>query len=246
MTDPSPAQQIRNLMDSVHDALSIAEHPPSPKGGQGGSASASRPPMPVSILDAKLDLKAKLTSWALMVSEEAEVVITCDDNSYSIAGWIYTKADWLAGHPALDDLLGEIEECVKTLRAPYQSRADLEYCGEHQGEKIYVRRGQTTAVLPDGTVERVSSLKAWGASHMLDVIDTPKVVADIIRTFFIPDITAKKITTMHSDDNNPDRPKRARPLRPATIENGRKLYRVSDVLDRLRESTGVVEESAVS
>ena len=240
------AARIKSLMDSVHDALSIAEHPPAPRGGQSGSVSASRPPMPVAILDAKLDLKQKLVSWALMVSDEAEVVITCDDNSYSIAGWIYTKADWLAEHPALDDFLGEIEECVKTLRAPYRSRADLEYCGEHQGEKVYVRRGQTTAVLPDGTVERVSSLKAWSHAQMLDVIDTPKRVAEIASVIFGIQVTAKAITTASSDDSNPNRPKRSRILEPVNADGGRKLYRVSDVLERFRVSPGGSGNSAVS
>lgn len=246
MTDPAPVQQIEALMDSVHDALTISEHPPAPKGGQGGLAGNSRPPMPTAVLDAKLDLKQKLTSWAVMIGEEGEYVIDCDDNTYSIAGWIYTKADWLAEHPAADDFTAEMEECVRVLRAPYMARADLEYCGEHQGEKVYVRRGQPTAVLADGTVEKVKTLKAWSNAQMLDIIDTPKMVAEIVTVIFGRPITAKAITTAYSDDHNPERPKSSKVLEPADEVGRKKFYRVSDVLERFGMSPGAVKESAVS
>lgn len=193
MTDPSPAQQIRNLMDAVHDALSIAEHPPAPRGGQGGSASASRPPMPVSILDAKVDLKQKLVSWALMVADEAEVVINCDDNSYSIAGWIYTKADWLAEHPALDDFLGEIEECVKSLRRPYASKDERRLCTIWQGIPIYAWPWETTVRLPDGTVHLVHTLREELKGLTMDKTLAAADASAVLREIFNMDVPADTI-----------------------------------------------------
>lgn len=243
MSDPA---HIRALCDRIYDALTISEHPPSSKGEQGVGAGASRPPMPTVILDAKEDLKAKLVSWALMIGEEGDVVVDCDNNSYSIAAWIYTKADWLAEHPAVDDFVTEVEEKLQALRLPYQAKTELEYCGEHQGEKVYVRRGQRTAVLADGTVEQVKTLKAWSNTQMLDVIDTPKMVAEIVSVIFGRPITAKAITTAYSDDHNPNRPCSSKVLEPAVEDRGRKFYRVSDVLERFGMSSSGSEDLAVS
>ncbi|VEW13546.1 Uncharacterised protein [Brevibacterium casei] len=246
MSDPSPAQRVRNACDSIHDALNLAEHPPAPRGGQSGATSGSRPPMPVAILDAKLDLKQKLTSWALMIGEEGGFVIDCDDDTLSIAAWVYTKADWLSAHPAAEDFTEEIEECVNKLTSPYLTRAQMEFCGEHQGEKIYVRRGQATVELADGRVEQVKTLKAWSHSRMLDVVDTPKRVAEIITIVFGHPISGKTITTAYSDDHNPNRPHPSKILEPALEEGRRKFYKVSDVMDRFGMLPGVTEESAVS
>ena len=193
MTDPSTAQQVRNACDAVHDALSIAEHPPAPKVGQGGSAGASRPPMPVSILDAKLDLKQKLTSWALMISDEAEVVITCDDNSYSIAGWIYTKADWLAEHPALDDFLEEIEECVKALRRPYASKDERRLVTIFNGTPVYAWPWERVITLPDGRVEQTHTLREELKGRTLDRTLAAPNVSAVLREIFDMDVPADTI-----------------------------------------------------
>lgn len=180
-------------MDSVHDALSIAEHPPAPKGGQPGSISASRPPMPTTILDAKLDLKQKLTSWALMISDEAEVVINCDDNSYSIAGWLYTKADWLAEHPALDDFIDEIEECVKALRRPYASKDERRLVTIFNEAPIYAWPWETTVRLPDGTVHLTHTLREQLRGQTMDRTLAAPNVSAVLREIFNMDVPADTI-----------------------------------------------------
>lgn len=194
MTDPSPAQQIRNAMDAVHDALSIAEHPPAPKGGQSGSTSGSRPPMPTAILDAKLDLKQKLTSWALMVGEDGEFVINCDDDTLSIAGWIYTKADWLAEHPALDDFMDEIDECVKALRRPYASKDERRLVHiTDDGMPVYAWPWEATKQLPDGTVERTHTLRERLKGRTLDRTLAAPNVSAVLREIFDMDVPADTI-----------------------------------------------------
>lgn len=193
MPDPAPAQQIRNLCDSIHDALTISEHPPSPKGGQGGGASNSRPPMPTSILDAKLDLKQKLTSWALLIGEEAECVIDCDDNSYSIAGWIYIKADWLAEHSAADDFTAEMEECVKALRRPYASKDERRLCTVFNGAPIYAWPWETTVRLPDGTVELAHTLREELKGQTMDRMLAAPNVSAVLREIFCMDVPADTI-----------------------------------------------------
>ncbi|MCD1287329.1 hypothetical protein CV023_16055 [Brevibacterium sp. CCUG 69071] len=180
-------------MDSVHDALTISEHPPSPKGDTGGSTGASKPPMPVSILDAKLDLKQKLVSWALMIGEEREVVIDCDDNSYSLAGWIYTQAEWLAEHAALDDFTTEIQECVKALRRPYASKDERRLVTIFAGAPIYAWPWETTVRLPDGTVHLAHTLREELKGQTMDRTLAAPNVSAVLREIFNMDVPADTI-----------------------------------------------------
>jgi len=243
MVEPA---HIRNLCDEIHDVLHLSQQPPAPKGGQGGGASGSRPPMPTAILDAKLDLKQKLTSWALMLGEDENIVINCDDDSLSIAGWIYTKADTLAAHPAAEDFVTEIREAVDALRRPYLPRQNLEYLGEHCGEHVRIRPGQATVTLADGTVEQAETLRRRTRHMMLNVIGPPALIADVVSVYFGRKLKAQQITTAHSDDHNPNRTARHEPLEAVTIDGRRKTFRVCDVLERFGVPYGANEDSAVS
>ena len=222
------AADIRALCDRVHDTLHMAEHPPAGKGGK-GSAGQSRPPMPTAILDAKIDLKKKLASWAQLIGEEAEVVIDADDDSLSIAAWIHQKADWLAQHPAAEDFHDEITQALDTLAAPYRPRDHRIFLGIHAGVQIYARPGQQTVVLPDGRVERAKTLRHELLANLLDHIDTATVVSQILGEYFGVKVTVKKIHTAVSDD----RLRRdAGRLEPAAMSGSTKLFRVRDVQRR--------------
>lgn len=188
MSDPSPAQRVRNLCDNIHDALNLAEHPPAPRGGQSGATSGSRPPMPVAILDAKLDLKQKLTSWALMIGEEGGFVIDCDDDTLSIAAWVYTKADWLAQHPAFEDFTIEIDDCVKALRRPYASKDERRLVTLFDGAPIYAWPWEQTVRLPDGTVERTHTLRERLKGQTLDKVLAAPNVSAVLREIYDMDV----------------------------------------------------------
>lgn len=222
------AHDIKALMGQCHDVLTMAEHPPAGKGGKGG-AGQSRPPMPTAILDAKIDLKQKLTSWAQLIGEEAEVVIDADDYSLSIAAWIHQKADWLAAHPAADDFHDEITQALDTLAAPYRPRDHRIFLGIHAGAQIYAQPGQQTVVLPDGRVERTKTLRHEMLANLLDHIDTATVVSQILREYFGAKVTVKKIHTAVSDDRLRRDTGR---LEPAAISGSTKLFRVRDVQRR--------------
>ena len=101
------AVKVREACDNIHDALTMSESPPTNGGGKGG-VSKSRPPMPTAVIDARVELKHILVSWALLISQEGEFVIDCEDEAMSITGWIYQKADWLGAHEAVDDFLEEV------------------------------------------------------------------------------------------------------------------------------------------
>lgn len=202
--------------------------------------------MPTAILDAKIDLKQKLTSWAIMLGEDEGIVINCDDDSLSIAAWIHTKADALAAHPAAEDFFTEIREAVDTLRRPYLPRTEREYLGDHCGEHVRIRPGQATVTLADGTVERTETLRRRMRHRMLDVTGSPAVVADVVSVHFGQTLKPKQITTAHSDDHNSNRPRRPDPLEAVTEDGRRKTFRVRDVLERFGVAYSAPEETAVS
>lgn len=221
---------IRKVCDQVHDALALAEVPPRTTGAGTGKA-GSRPPMPAHILDAKRDLKNQLTSWALLISDEAECVIDCDDDSLSIAAWIYQKADWLAAHELAPDFVDEISTTLRRITDAYIRRDERIFCGIHAGQRIWAKPGQSTVTLPDGTVEQVKTLRAEMAARYLDHRGRAGDVAAIIRIFFGIDITGQWITATAANDRKRGR---ADPLTPTTDGT----YVVRDVLDRLSRRRG--------
>lgn len=149
--------------------------------------------MPITIIDAKENLKAKLASWARMIGEEAEVIIDCDDNSYSIAGWIYAKADWLANHPAADEFCDEIDECVKALRRPYASKDERRLVTIFNGTPIYAWPWEETTTLPDGRIERTHTLREELKGRTLDRTLAAPNVSAVLREIFDMDVPADTI-----------------------------------------------------
>lgn len=222
---------IQKICDDIHDALTITTQPPGPKPTLGtNNTTGSRPPLPVGILDAHLDLKQKLISWALLISEEGEYVLACDDNELSIAGWIYTKAAWLNEHPAASDFITEMTETIRALTRPYTSPNHMLYCGEVAGEPIWARPHQATVTLPDGRIEQVQTLRTHMAANLLDHVGSVERVAEIIRVFHGFTITWKQIAKTASNDRQRGHPT---PLEPVRYVAGRPHYRVGDVLKRL-------------
>ena len=227
------AVKVREACDNIHDALTMSESPPTNGGGKGG-VSKSRPPMPTAVIDARVELKHILVSWALLISQEGQFVVDCEDEAMSITGWIYQKADWLGNHDAVDDFLEEVGKSVQIIRYLYRGRDERLFCGIHAGHAIYANPGQTTVVLPDGSVERVEVLREEMRGQMSEVIDTAGNVAAIIRTYFGAQVTAKRIRKAEEDDRLSPRMDR---LEPAAMDGKVRLFRVSDVLTRLGVSS---------
>jgi len=174
------AQDVRDLMDRCHDVLTMAEPSPAGQSLDGGS-SRDRLPINPRLTDAKADLHACLTSWARMVAEEKPTRIDCDDNPTSIAAWIWGHADWLAAHPAADDLHHEITDCLTHILHSIDRGDDRIFLGIHAGEAIYARPGQKTVVLPDGSVPTVEEMRGWMRRKTLDVQGTAREVAIILQ-----------------------------------------------------------------
>lgn len=230
MTSPHHIQQA---VERTQQALIIAQYKPSPRGQGGGSSSVEPPmPLPAGIISAKRELRDMLLDWVGLVSEGLAVVAHCDPTEPSMLAWLGSgeRADYLAAHEAAQDFLDELTEVTKALENPYLPRAGKKYLGYYGGGAVYVREGQDTVELADGTTVPVLEIRDTNTDIVLNKTGTALQVARIIKAYFGFDIEPKKI----KDAERYDR-KRAEgsKLEHVRIDDGAYVYRVEDVLNRL-------------
>lgn len=104
-----------------HD-LSVA-HLRSSGGGQRVSGTAEdRLPIVPAVTEARERLAGVLRSWARLVVDERGLHGPVEDTLPAVCAWLTVHVDWLAGHPAVDELLAELEErWVECRRLAYPS-----------------------------------------------------------------------------------------------------------------------------
>ena len=225
---------ITQAVERAQQALTVAEHKPSPKGQGGGSNAVEAPlPLPVGLISAKRELADWLVDWCSLVRDGLEVVATYDLDEHSRLEWLGTgeRAEFLAGHDAGMDFLDEITVLTKQLESPYLPRAGKKYWGNHEGQAIYIRDGQRDVKLDDGTTVPVMTLKDAAANKLLDYEGTAEQVALIINKYFgHEELTARQITAAQRDDK---RKKEGNKLEPVRTEGRNHIYTVFDVLKRL-------------
>ena len=226
---------ITRACERTIQALLLATEKPSPKltGGGGGSSIEPPMPLPAGIISAKRELRDMLLDWVGLVSEGLAVVAHCDPTEASMLTWLGSgeRADYLAAHEAAQDFLEEITEVTKQLESPYLPRAGKKYLGWHGGGDVYVRDGQSTVELADGTVERVETVRAWAAHHVLEWTGTAQEVSKAIKDYFGHDITPKQIKDAQYNDK---RQGKDDGLVPAGLRGREHTYRVGSVLDRIK------------
>lgn len=230
MTEP---RHIQQAIERTQFALILATTKPSPKGTGGGSSSVEPPmPLPVGIISAKRELRDILLLWTDLVSDGMDVVAHCDPTEASMLLWLagHERAEFLAAHDAAGDFLDELTAVTKQIENPYLPRYGRKYLGYHGGGDVYVKDGQTEVTLDNGEVHRVTSLRAYNASQMLEREGTASEVADIIKAFYGHTITPKQITMTTANDKRRGRENRLEPLR---IDGKQHIYRVWDVLNRM-------------
>jgi hypothetical protein len=225
---------IIQAVERAQQALIVAEHKPSPKGQGGGSNTVEAPlPLPVGLISAKRELADWLVDWCSLVRDGLEVVATYDLDEHSRLQWLGSgeRAEYLAGHDAGQDFLDEITVLTKQLESPYLPRAGKKYIGWHGGGDVYVRDGQSTVELADGTVERVETVRTWAAHHVLEWTGTAQEVSKAIKDYFGHDITPKQIKDAQYNDK---RQGKDDGLVPAGLRGREYTYRIGSVLDRIK------------
>ena len=222
----------------TQDALLIATEKPSPKfdpgGGSASTAQEGAPtPAPIGLISAKRELADWLTDWCSLVRDGLEVVATYDLDEHSRLQWLGTgeRAEYLASHDAGQDFLDEITVLTKQLESPYLPRAGKKYLGWHGGGDVYVRDGQSTVELADGTVERVETIRTWAAHHVLEWTGTAQEVSKAIKDYFGHDITPVQIKKAQDNDKRRGRDDGLVPVG----QRGREyIYRLGSVIDRIK------------
>ena len=228
------AHHIAQACERTLQALLIATEKPSPKLSGGGGGSSIEPPMPLpaGVISAKRELRDMLLDWVGLVSEGLAVVAHCDPTEPSMLAWLGSgeRADYLAAHEAAQDFLEELTEVTKQLENPYIPRRTKTYLGDYGGGAVYVREGQRTVELPDGTTVPVMEIRDANTQIVLDRTGTALQVSRIIKAYFKFDIEPKKI----KDAERYDRKKSGgNKLEHVRIDDGAYVYKVEDVLNRL-------------
>ena len=228
------AHHIAQACERTLEALLLATEKPSPKLSGGGGGSSIEPPMPLpaGVISAKRELRDMLLDWVGLVSEGLEVVAHCDPTEPSMLAWLGSgeRADYLAAHDAAQDFLEELTEVAKQLENPYIPRRTKTYLGDYGGGAVYVREGQRTVELPDGTTVPVMEIRDANTQIVLDRTGTALQVSRIIKAYFKFDLDPKKI----KDAERYDRKKSGgNKLEHVRIDDGAYVYKVEDVLNRL-------------
>ena len=219
----------------TQDALLIATEKPSPKpdnGGGGGSSVEAPLPLPVTLISAKRELADWLTDWCSLVRDGLQIVATYDLDEHSRLEWLGTgeRAEFLAAHDTAQDFLDEITALTRQLEAPYLNRPSRKYIGNHGGGAVFVREGQRTVELADGTEVPVIDIRDTNTDMVLRKTGTALQVSRIIKAYFKFDLDPKKI----KDAERYDRKKSGgNKLEHVRIDDGAYVYKVEDVLDRL-------------
>ena len=219
----------------TQDALLIATEKPSPRpdnGGGGGSSIEAPLPLPVGLISAKRELADWLQDWCSLVRDGLQIVATYDLDEHSRLEWLGTgeRAEFLAQHDAGMDFLDEITVLTRQLESPYLPRAGKKYIGNYGGGAVYVREGQDTVELADGTTVPVLEIRDTNTDIVLNKTGTALQVSRIIKAYFKFDVDPKKI----KDAERYDRKKTGGDkLEHVRIDDGAYVYKVEDVLNRL-------------
>jgi hypothetical protein len=91
-------------------------------------AGESRPPLPVALHDARMDIHGKLGSWARLIAEEARMRGPERDEVPAIASWLRIQLHYASDQPWCDDYATELADLRKSAYglAPWDSaRTDL-------------------------------------------------------------------------------------------------------------------------
>lgn len=91
-------------------------------------AGGSRPPLPIALHDARVDIHGKLGSWARLIAEEARMRGPVDDSVPAIAGWLRIQLHFASDQAWCDEYAAELSDlrAVAYGLAPWGSaRTDL-------------------------------------------------------------------------------------------------------------------------
>lgn len=245
MTDPAPAQQIRNLCDQVSDivedseaAAGIANY----GGTEGGNGSrTTKYPMSDDMLEARQSLKQILTSWALLIRDEGGHEYTGRDETTAIAAWIYGYAEWMARHPLFEFFIPELTAEIQKLRDIInRCITDRQFVGWDNGRPIFAVGEEGAARTGIG-----ATLNKGRAMLAISALDADLPARDCAEALQLHGhkVTPRQILKLSEVDERRRETGKIGPyegLSPVRVEfNGKRpqpIFRVGEVLNRIEAS----------
>lgn len=222
-------------LKNAYQALKYADPSPAGQSTERGGQQ-HRLPINPNLVEAKAHLHQIVCSWALLIAEEYDKPYDKDDQTETVILWLAKHAALLDTHPARVDFIQEITEAADQIRRIIDTADDKIFCGWHSGQPIYARQGQQAITLPDGRVERVSTLRKHLKVQLLDHHCSAKQAATLLRQLFDQDCTAKKITGMWQKDKQRRQQGALRPLEGLDVvamDGKQPVFVLGEVLTRI-------------
>ncbi len=127
----------------------------------GRHATSSRPPVPAHILDVRAEALSRLNGWTRIVLEERDLNTRLDGgNALAMGTFLKAHADWLADHPASEDVLDELEDSARRCQSVAEPHAALKFagtcdvCGDDLMSNGRTARCQGCEVVVDGDTQK--------------------------------------------------------------------------------------------
>jgi hypothetical protein len=197
------------------------------QGTNDGRGSAEQPlPIHVGAMEAHRHIKATLTSWALLTHEEQPATLPTDTSPTGLAQWLADRTGWLARHPAALDIMEEIAGAADRALTVIENQTHPVYWGPCAcGADLYSLHEATTICCAGcNTVYDAGQRRAYLVTAAEDRLATTTEIEHLTAQLGqrVPAPTIRQWQA------------RGHVLAHGTNATGIPLYRVGDVLDRLK------------
>lgn len=225
----------RKALREAHAAITLATPQPA-RITNGPRTTERRLPINTGQLKAATHLHRTLESWAALIRDEKPATYTGGTSTIEVIAWMTQHAEWLDTHEAANDCYEEITTAAAELVRTIDTADDRVFVGTYAGQPIYARPDQKTVRLPDGTEQRVDTLRNHLRRQTLEATGTAHEVATILNTVFGMNTTARRITSCYTKDKQHREQGRLQPLEGLDaigMDGNRPIFLVDEVITRL-------------
>ena len=225
----------RAALENAITAIALTTPQPA-RTTSGPRTTERRLPINTGKLKAATHLHRTLESWAALIRDEKPATYTGGTSTIEVIVWMIQHAEWLDTHEAANDCHNEITTAAAELIRTIDTADDRVFVGTHAGQPIYARPGQKTVRLPDGTEQRVDTLRNHLRRQTLEATGTAHEVATILNTVFGMNTTAQRIAACYGKDKQARAQGRLRPLEGLDaigMDGNKPIFLVDEVITRL-------------
>lgn len=129
---PDHVAHIRQALNTIRNCWDemLPDSPRQVTTGTIGRTDSKPLPIPVHTLDVRAQALARLASWCLLVIEDQDLHPRLDGlDAVGMARFLDTHADYLASHPAAEDVVDELGESARKIDRVVDRPGPLEFVG---------------------------------------------------------------------------------------------------------------------